>query len=208
MALCYCFKQSGCRKKYKIKLFCLAFQHCILKLWNISVSSNLNEVCIHLVVIFGKTLWDMHNLLVNQLYIKAHRDLKTQKSSRLFSLCHFHPSIVFCYLFCLPGVGGDYFRLLLPGTYKVTASASGYVPSTSTVTVGPAEATQVCFTLKYTFTIHWHSRHNVNGKLFLVWNIHTIFLFFYCLSAELLLEKSTKTTKPERQTPQEELLIC
>lgn len=45
----------------------------------------------------------------------------------------------------LPGLDGDYFRLLLPGTYTVTASASGYIPSTSTVTVGPAEAIQVCF---------------------------------------------------------------
>ncbi|XP_076855428.1 carboxypeptidase N catalytic chain [Brachyhypopomus gauderio] len=46
------------------------------------------------------------------------------------------------------GSGGDYFRLLLPGTYTVTASAEGYQPSTSTVTVGPAEATQLHFYLK------------------------------------------------------------
>ncbi|KAL4613001.1 carboxypeptidase N catalytic chain [Arapaima gigas] len=46
------------------------------------------------------------------------------------------------------GVDGDYFRLLLPGTYTVTVSAPGYQPSTSTVTVGPAEATQLHFYLK------------------------------------------------------------
>ncbi|XP_040031702.1 carboxypeptidase N catalytic chain [Gasterosteus aculeatus] len=46
------------------------------------------------------------------------------------------------------GVDGDYFRLLLPGTYAVTASAPGYAASTSTVTVGPAEAIQLHFYLK------------------------------------------------------------
>ncbi|XP_041125001.1 carboxypeptidase N catalytic chain-like [Polyodon spathula] len=46
------------------------------------------------------------------------------------------------------GVEGDYFRLLLPGTYTVTASAEGYQPSISTVTVGPAEAIQLHFYLK------------------------------------------------------------
>ncbi|KAG9338354.1 hypothetical protein JZ751_025913, partial [Albula glossodonta] len=46
------------------------------------------------------------------------------------------------------GVDGDYFRLLMPGTYTVTASAPGYQSSTSTVTVGPAEAIQLHFYLK------------------------------------------------------------
>lgn len=47
------------------------------------------------------------------------------------------------HVYVTSGVDGDYFRLLLPGTYTVTASSPGYLPFTSTVTVGPAEATQV-----------------------------------------------------------------
>ncbi|XP_067226054.1 carboxypeptidase N catalytic chain [Chanodichthys erythropterus] len=46
------------------------------------------------------------------------------------------------------GTNGDYFRLLLPGTYTVTASALGYQTFTSMVTVGPAEAVQLHFYLK------------------------------------------------------------
>ncbi|XP_045294518.1 carboxypeptidase N catalytic chain isoform X1 [Leopardus geoffroyi] len=37
------------------------------------------------------------------------------------------------------GDHGDYFRLLLPGTYTVTATAPGFDPETVTVTVGPGE---------------------------------------------------------------------
>lgn len=46
------------------------------------------------------------------------------------------------------GEHGDYFRLLLPGTYYVTAKAPGYDPKTVTVTVGPAGPTLVNFQLK------------------------------------------------------------
>ncbi|KAF5911297.1 hypothetical protein HPG69_019665 [Diceros bicornis minor] len=37
------------------------------------------------------------------------------------------------------GDHGDYFRLLLPGTYTVTATAPGFDPQTVSVTVGPGE---------------------------------------------------------------------
>lgn len=46
------------------------------------------------------------------------------------------------------GEHGDYFRLLLPGTYTVTATAPGFDPETVSVTVGPAEPTLVNFQLK------------------------------------------------------------
>ncbi|XP_008830156.1 carboxypeptidase N catalytic chain [Nannospalax galili] len=46
------------------------------------------------------------------------------------------------------GEYGDYFRLLLPGTYTVTATAPGFDPETVIVTVGPAEPTLVNFQLK------------------------------------------------------------
>ncbi|XP_035297710.1 carboxypeptidase N catalytic chain [Cricetulus griseus] len=45
------------------------------------------------------------------------------------------------------GEHGDYFRLLLPGTYIVTAKAPGYDPKTVTVTVGPAGPALVNFQL-------------------------------------------------------------
>ncbi|XP_016057458.1 PREDICTED: carboxypeptidase D isoform X1 [Miniopterus natalensis] len=42
---------------------------------------------------------------------------------------------------------GDYWRLLVPGTYKITASAQGYNPLTKNVTVKSEGAVQVNFTL-------------------------------------------------------------
>ncbi|XP_065274163.1 carboxypeptidase D isoform X2 [Emys orbicularis] len=45
---------------------------------------------------------------------------------------------------------GDYWRLLVPGSYKITASARGYNPLTKTVTVGNRGAVQVNFTLSRT----------------------------------------------------------
>ena len=43
---------------------------------------------------------------------------------------------------------GDYWRLLLPGQYKVIASAKGYVPVTKTVTAKAGPAQQLNFNLK------------------------------------------------------------
>ncbi|XP_060698183.1 carboxypeptidase N catalytic chain [Hemiscyllium ocellatum] len=45
------------------------------------------------------------------------------------------------------GIGGDYFRLLLPGKYMVTASAPGYKGQTVLVSVGAGEPTRVDFHL-------------------------------------------------------------
>ncbi|KAM4700786.1 carboxypeptidase D isoform 2-T2 [Discoglossus pictus] len=42
---------------------------------------------------------------------------------------------------------GDYWRLLVPGVYKITASAKGYVPVTKTVNVIDGDAVVVNFTL-------------------------------------------------------------
>ena len=43
---------------------------------------------------------------------------------------------------------GDYWRLLLPGGYKVTATARGYEPLTKDVTVTDGEAAELNFALK------------------------------------------------------------
>ncbi|XP_069471346.1 carboxypeptidase D [Ambystoma mexicanum] len=45
------------------------------------------------------------------------------------------------------GESGDYWRLLVPGIYRITASARGYIPLTKTVTVEDGSAVQVNFTL-------------------------------------------------------------
>ncbi|XP_028844727.1 carboxypeptidase N catalytic chain [Denticeps clupeoides] len=67
------------------------------------------------------------------------------------------------------GAHGDYFRLLLPGTYTVTASAPGHVPSTKQVTVGPAEAILLHFHLKASpkgtnANIRSHSKKSVSSR--------------------------------------------
>ena len=43
---------------------------------------------------------------------------------------------------------GDYWRLLLPGSYKVTVSKQGYFPVKRTIQVTPGPATRQEFTLK------------------------------------------------------------
>ncbi|XP_047409448.1 carboxypeptidase N catalytic chain isoform X2 [Sciurus carolinensis] len=50
------------------------------------------------------------------------------------------------------GEQGDYFRLLLPGTYTVTATAPGFDPLTENVIVHPGKPTLVNFYLKRSIT--------------------------------------------------------
>lgn len=62
-----------------------------------------------------------------------------------------------------PGEHGDYFRLLLPGTYTVTATAPGFDPETTIAVVGPAEPTLVNFHLKRSSTQVHPGRRAPNG---------------------------------------------
>lgn len=85
----------------------------------------------------------------------------------------------------------------------MTASAPGYIPSTSTVTVGPAEATQVCLTVNITSPIHKNMRHWGN----LSWNIFGLKYSQYMLVFSFSLiftwkEHQNKTWKasPTRRT--------
>ncbi|KAH9525525.1 hypothetical protein Btru_001621 [Bulinus truncatus] len=50
---------------------------------------------------------------------------------------------------------GDYWRLLTPGTYTITASAHGYKPQSQKVTVNSGAATVVNFTLEYVDVRKW-----------------------------------------------------
>ncbi|XP_004838715.1 carboxypeptidase N catalytic chain isoform X3 [Heterocephalus glaber] len=62
------------------------------------------------------------------------------------------------------GEHGDYFRLLLPGTYSVTATAPGFDPKTVTAIVGPAEPTLVNFHLQRSTTQVNPGRRTPNGR--------------------------------------------
>lgn len=170
-----------------MKLFCLAFQRCILKLWNISVSSDLNEVCIHLVGIFGKTFWDMHNLLVNQVHIKAHRDLKTQKSSSLrlnrqqFGFAIPIHCILLLALSSRSGwrllqtsltwhIQGDSVRIRLRPLHQHSHGGTSW-SHTGVFYI----KVYIYNALTFEAQCKWEMYHH---EVFLVWNIHTIFLLF------------------------------
>lgn len=121
------------------------------------------------------------------------------------SVSHFFPP--------LSGVDGDYFRLLLPGTYTVTASAPGYVSSTSTVTVGPAEAIQVCFHSVFWWNTRELKDHGSNSWFTVVKRVQTdsqVCAGLTCThstlslsfpAAAFSLENGAKT-KPESEAPQ------
>lgn len=59
---------------------------------------------------------------------------------------------------------GDYWRLLVPGTYKITASARGYNPFTKNVTVKSEGAIQVNFTLVRSSTDANHESKKGKGE--------------------------------------------
>lgn len=43
---------------------------------------------------------------------------------------------------------GDYWRLLVPGSYEVSVAAKGYEPETKTATVSPNKATELDFVMR------------------------------------------------------------
>ncbi|CAH1802479.1 unnamed protein product [Owenia fusiformis] len=55
---------------------------------------------------------------------------------------------------------GDYWRLLAPGTYTVTATKKGYTPVSHSVVVGTNEAIQVNFTLSQSGIESWSQQHD------------------------------------------------
>ncbi|XP_063832950.1 carboxypeptidase D [Ostrinia nubilalis] len=57
-------------------------------------------------------------------------------------------------------VDGDYWRILLPGTYNVTASRSGYESVTEEVTVPPNGSVSLNFTLMAIDPQHWSSAYD------------------------------------------------
>lgn len=59
---------------------------------------------------------------------------------------------------------GDYHRLLLPGTYQITASATGYIPQTATVTVTAGAGTTQDFMLEPAMLTSFHGQlRNLQG---------------------------------------------
>uniref|UniRef100_A0A4W3IJ27 Carboxypeptidase D, a n=1 Tax=Callorhinchus milii TaxID=7868 RepID=A0A4W3IJ27_CALMI len=61
---------------------------------------------------------------------------------------------------------GDYWRLLVPGVYKITASARGYLPMTKNVTVKDRQAVEVNFTLSRVtdYKINSHVEVSINSS--------------------------------------------
>ncbi len=60
---------------------------------------------------------------------------------------------------------GDYWRLLMPGTYKLTAKANGFKPQTKTIEVVASSVAVLNFTLEQEHTTDSESKNNNNEKV-------------------------------------------